>query len=389
MNDDDVDHYAVLGVQSDASIDDIRTAYKTLALKYHPDRNIGASESDQAEHTKKFQEISSAYEILSDTEKRVQYDLSRVRLAQYNNGVGGGVGGEDAAHAHPRGSHSSVNRDPRTPSLRFKKSPDLTITIAISLVDAYKGITKEIRFLRKVVIDPIGEKMHDMSCYAVCHRCGGRGSLQIFAIMSIPIERPCFNCQTHGCVLKQGYTITEIESCHELCCRGGIKDMDVVRLEHFGNWELGFFPGDVILRVRVFNNVTINATPGIHNLPHTLHSPTTFTYNRRDNDLYLQNYPILLSQALCGGDFRILTLDNRSLFVTFAGPIRNGEEKVIEGEGMPILAHGQQVGRGNLIIRFDVQFPTLSDAKKAAIMTILPIADQITKGGHEIAKILK
>ena len=328
------DYYAILGVARDATDAQIKTAYRKMAMRWHPDKNP----NDKENATKHFKEVSEAYEVLSDKEKRGIYDkfgeeglkgtagganaqtFSPEEMAHMFGGFGGG-GKSSFFHAsdpfeifsqffggsNPFGVDIGFGSMPGMDQRSYRprrsaptKCTPIQHTLMLTLEELYKGTTKKVRVTRTRLVSEGSNAVRDEA-----------------KIFEVPI--------------KAGY-------------KPGTK----ITYEGDGEQRPGYIPGDVVFIVG--------------EKPHT-------RFARDGNDL-ITKLRVPLKEALCGFTTRVDTLDGRALHVNINDVIRPGYVKIVENEGMPI---SKQPGKkGNLRIEFTIDFPTyLSDEKKAALRNIL------------------
>ncbi|MCA8995865.1 MAG: DnaJ domain-containing protein, partial [Planctomycetaceae bacterium] len=193
------DYYEVLGVSRSASADEIKKAYKKLALKYHPDRNSG-----DAEATEKFKECAEAYEVLSDSNKRARYD-------QFGHagvsGAGGRAGAQDVSDIFEAfsdifegfGFGGGRRGGART---RRPRGADVRTSITIDLRDAAKGGPKEVRITRQILCDTCsGSGAEPGSTAETCEYCGGHGQV-VQAQGFFRVQTTCPACRGRGQVIR-------------------------------------------------------------------------------------------------------------------------------------------------------------------------------------------
>lgn len=306
--------YETLGVEKDASKKDIRKAYMKLSRTHHPDK--GGDEH-------KFKEISAAYEILGDEEKRKQYDKYGLE------GVGDDVeaaGGEDLFSMFFGGGGRSRRAGPR-------KGPAVNHPLKVSLEDLYNGKTVKLAVNRKVIKGTPAE----------CTRCKGQGSImevrQIGPGMITQMQRACDSCKGQGqqCSYKSERKVLEVH------VEKGMRDNDKITFRGMSDEVPKMEPGDI-------NFI-------IQEKDHAL-------FKRKGADL-LAVKEVSLNQALCGFTWKITHLDGRVLVIKsrpgeVIKPEMNTKEalpfvKVLPDEGMP--SKGNPFVRGNLYVMFRVKFP--------------------------------
>lgn len=337
-----VDYYSVLKVPRTATVDDLKRAYRKLAMRWHPDKNPNSKKEAEA----KFKQISEAYDVLSDPQKRQIYDQEgeeglkggmpppgsshgfanggAAQSFRFNprnaedifaeffgsaspfGGIGGmggrgggmygGFGSGDSMFRTTDGSQGFRSFGDAPPPQR--KAPAVSNKLLCSLEELYKGSTRKMKISRSVP---------DAS---------GR-IVPAEEILTIDIK-PGW---------KKGTKITFAEK---------------------GNGQLGVTPGDLVFV--------------IEDKPH-------MTYKRDGNDLIVSK-KISLVEALTGCSFSLLALDGRTLSVSISDVITPGYEKVIPKEGMPVAKESGR--KGNLRIKFDVVFPTrLSSEQKSGVKKLL------------------
>jgi molecular chaperone DnaJ len=339
------DYYEVLGVPKDANKDQIKDAYRRLAMQYHPDRN----KAPEAEE--KFKEISEAYAVLSDDQKRQQYDqLGHAGFDQrytqedifrgadfdtifrdlgggfgdvfryfFGGGMGGGFGGE-----------------------RVNRGQDLLFELNVTLEEAARGTEKEIQILRTEKCDVCGGSGAALGTQArTCPRCNGAGRIQnmrksafgmFVQVSPCPeckgkgklIDAPCRNCRGAGLVRQRRKITVKVPV--------GIDEGYQLRLRGEGDMVAdGGEPGDLYVLV--------------HIMQHDL-------FMRDGDDLY---YVLMLSypQAVLGAEVQVPTLDG-SVVMKIQPGTQPGEVIRIRGKGMPRF---RGYGKGDLMVRVGLAVP--------------------------------
>lgn len=339
------DYYDILGINKKATDDEIKKAYRKLAMKYHPDK---VSESERVTATKKFQEISEAYEVLSQPERRKNYDL-------------GGKDFSDPSFARNDAFNifaeffkdSGVNGFPMPFSFQNlnteKKNKDTVYNLNISLKDVYNGVTKKLKVTRKI-ISKDGQIVKDYSTsWKKCQDCNGSGkkmSLQQMGNMLIQQQKDCNICNSKGYMFLPGYNLTDFSEIIEINIPKGCKSGYKEKFPNRGNAHLGSHPGDLIVIVNTSDNDS--------------------GFSRKNNDLFYTK-EINLKEALCGVDFKLITLDNRELHIIYKDIISPKEERLIAKEGIK-----SRDNVGNLYIVFEIIFPkSLSVEQRNKIKKLL------------------
>jgi molecular chaperone DnaJ len=335
------DYYEVLGVQKGATKDDIKKAYRKLAIQYHPDKNQGNKEAEE-----KFKEATEAYEILSDDQKKAAYD-------QFGFAGVEGMGGQQDFSSAFRdfgdlfGDFSSIfdtffgSSGRRSSSgTGVRQGANLRYDVDISFKDAVFGTKVEIQYSRNEAC-PVckGTGASSGTGKKVCSTCGGSGQVRhsqgFFSVASTCpncggegyiIEHPCKECNGSGTQKKRQKIMVTVPP--------GVENGKRVLIPRQGDTgPNGGPPGDLYVFFRV--------------KPHEY-------FERQDMDLYCA-VPISISQAALGADIHVMTLDGKTIKVKVPPGIQNGKMLRIRDEGIPAGPGGR---RGNLYIKLMIQIPT-------------------------------
>ncbi len=323
------DYYEVLGVQKGATADEIKKAYRKMAMKYHPDRNPGDKAAEE-----KFKEVGEAYEVLSDDEKRARYDQYGFAGVDPNfaanaanaggagfGGFGGGFGGF--------GDFGDIFSDlfgggstRRSGQSSARRGENIMARLDLTFEEAAFGCDKELSVPRiencaacngtgsadgnietcpkchgsgqeQVVQNFMGMQMRST---APCSQCGGKGKI---------IKTPCSTCKGKGKVRRTNKVLVKVPA--------GVNDGQSVRVRGAGNVGSGGAPaGDLLAEV--------------HIKPHKL-------FKRRDFDVYCE-VPISFAQAALGAEIEVPTLDGKVTYTIPEGT-QTGREFVLRGKGIP------------------------------------------------------
>ncbi|KAJ8385270.1 hypothetical protein AAFF_G00191470 [Aldrovandia affinis] len=323
--------YDMLGVKSSASAEELKKAYRKLALKYHPDKNPTEGE--------KFKQISQAYEILSDTQKREVYDRGGEKAIK-EGGTGGGGGFTSPMDIFDMffGGGGRMHRE--------RKGKNMVHTLSVSLEELYNGSTRKLCLQKNIICDRCEGRGGRKEAVEMCPCCQGTGVQVQFKILGSMLQQVSTICMAcHG----QGQRFSQKDKCKACGARKilrqkkslevhidrGMKDGQKIIFHGEGDQEPGLEPGDVII---------------------VLDQRTHPVFNREGEHLTM-SMELQLVEALCGFRKPVQTLDNRTLLITShpGEPIRPGSRKCIINEGMPL--HRQPFEKGRLIIVFTVVFP--------------------------------
>lgn len=354
----DSKYYDILGVSPTASESELKTAYRKLAMKYHPDKNPDAGD--------KFKEISHAYEVLSNADKRAAYD----RYGEEGiNGEGPGMSAEDLfsqffGGGMFGGGHGGRSRGPR-------RGEDVVFNLSVSLEELYKGKASKIAIQRNVVCTKCnGKGGKEVRKCAGCHGSGVKTHIRQMGPMIQQMQSVCNDCQGEGEVIKP------TDRCEDCKGKKVTKEKKVL--------EINVAPGSV-------NGQKIRFAGEADQAPNTVPGDVIVVVNEKEHDFYKRQgadlhcrVKIDLVTALAGGSFTVKHLDGRILEGTIQpGEVIKPEEiKVIEKEGMPekdrIYLHG------HIFVHFDVVFPKANWADVETIKKleqILPAKSQMDLDG--------
>ena len=328
------DFYETLGVQRAADEKELKSAFRKLAMQFHPDRNPGDA---ACEH--KFKEINEAYETLKDPQKRAAYDRFG-HAAFENGGMGGGAGfaGGGFADIFEDIFGDMMGRARRSSSGR-ERGADLRYNMEISLEEAFVGKTAQIHVPASMVCDDCtGTGAKPGTQPVTCSMCSGSGRVRA-AQGFFSIERTCPQCQGRGQTIAdpcpkcagQG-RVTEDRSL-SVNIPAGIEDGTRIRLSGEGEAGLRGGPsGDLYIFLSV--------------KPHEF-------FQRDGADLFCK-VPISMTTAALGGSFEVTTLDGSQARVKVPDGTQNAKQFRLKGKGMPILRQPQV---GDLYIQVAIETP--------------------------------
>ncbi|XP_016439981.1 uncharacterized protein LOC107765796 [Nicotiana tabacum] len=335
-----VDYYNILKVNRNASEEDLRKAYRRLAMIWHPDKNLG---TNKYEAEAKFKQISEAYDVLSDPQKRQIYDLY----------------GEEALKSGqvpppPRGGPHNMRNPHPNPTFRFnpRDADDIYAELFGSSSSENNGRSRKSRdaFFRSTTNG--GAEFSG----AGAGTSGTGGALRKAA----PVENALLcsledlykgakkKMKISRTVLDASGKLRTLEEILTIEIKPGWKKGTKVTFPEKGNQEPGIIPADLVFV--------------IEEKPHHV-------YARDGNDLIV-NQEISLLEALTGRMLELTTLDGRNLIIPLTDIVKPGHEVVVPNEGMPISKDPRR--KGNLRIKMDVKYPTrLTEAQKSDLRRVL------------------
>ena len=336
-----VDYYEVLSVSRDASDQELKTAYRKLAMQYHPDRNPNNPAAED-----KFKECSEAYQILSDAEKRAAYD--RYGHAAFQGGGGGGnpfAGGfngnaQDLGDIFGDlfGEMFNMGGQGGGKASRVQRGRDLRYDMTLEFEEAVFGVEKEITIRRaENCTDCKGSGAAKGKAPVTCTQCGGRGQ-QRFQQGFFSVARTCSVCGGTGtlivdpCATCKGQTVVQMQ--HSILVKVPAGVEQDTRIRYQGEGESGRFAGPagdlyVVLNVKAHK------------------------FFERDGDDLHCVLPISFPQAALGTELEIQTLEGTATIKVPEGT-QSGKEFKLRGKGVP---HLNSSGKGDLIVEIRVQTP--------------------------------
>ena len=327
------DYYEVLGVSRDADDSVLKTAYRKLAMKFHPDRN-----PDNKEAEEKFKEAAEAYSVLSDGQKRAAYD-------RYGHqGVGSAAQGFDPNQFHDfgdilgdffgLGDMGGRGRSKNRP----QKGEDLRYDLEVSLEDCIRGMSADIQVPRlESCVTCKGTGAEASDGLTSCPMCRGRGEV-VFQQGFLSIRRTCSQCGGRGQIIRrpckrcsgEGYTRTERKL--RVNIPAGVDTGTRMRLTGEGQAGINGGPsGDLFVVIRVKEHPI---------------------FDRKDTDLHCR-VPVNIAQAALGTEVDVLTFDGLEQ-VKIPEGTQNGDDVRLRGKGIPML-NGS--GRGDLFVHIEVRIP--------------------------------
>ncbi|MGN0194200.1 MAG: molecular chaperone DnaJ [Pseudoramibacter sp.] len=372
MSEEKRDYYEVLGVDKNASADEIKKAYRKLAMKYHPDRNPGDKEAEE-----KFKEINEAYEVLSDEDKRRNYDqFGHAGVdGQGFGGFGGGgsgfggfddifsdlFGGSFGGFGGFGGGSASGGQHNRP-----TRGADLRINLRLSFKDAIFGTEKKIKIKRKETCSVCGGSGAQKGSHPrTCDKCGGSGQVTMrrqtaFGMMAQTVV--CDKCHGEGqiidnpCTHCHGTGLEDKERTIKITIPAGVDNDSVLPLRGQGNAGTnGGANGDILVYINVQDDPI---------------------FKRRGDDIYIE-LPISFMQAALGDTIEVPTVDGKVKMKIPEGT-QTGKEFRMRGKGVKNV---NGYGRGDQYVSIRVETPQKLTRKQKELMR--KFGESLTKKNHQ------
>lgn len=350
------DFYSILGTKRGASDEELKKAYRKLAMQYHPDRNPGNKEAE-----KKFRAINEAYDILKDPQKKAAYD--RYGHEAFAGGMGSGPGGTPGAGFDFSGSFSDIFEDlfsEFTGTRRTRpggggnvgaaRGSDLRYNLEITLEEAYRGKQHPIKVTTSAACETCsGLGAQPGTSPETCSTCQGRGAVRAQQGF-FTIERPCTTCSGTGKVIKTpcktcaGSGRTRKEKSLNVSIPAGVEEGTRIRLA--GEGEAGFRGGPAG-DLYIFLSIK----------PHPIF--------RRDGANIYCSVPVKFSDATLGGHIEVPTIDGGRVKVTIPEGTQSGHQFRLKGKGMSVL---RSSAHGDMYIEVQVETPVNLSKKQKDIL---------------------
>jgi molecular chaperone DnaJ len=342
------DFYEILGVPKTASSDELKKAYRKLAMQYHPDKNPGDAKAEE-----RFKEISHAYDVLSHEQKRAAYD--RFGHDAFNQGAGGGAGagGFDFSSGFAdifEDLFGGMGGGARRSSTGPARGTDLRYNLEVTLEEAFKGKQEKITITTAVACEPCqGSGSEKGSKPITCPSCNGAGRVRVSQGF-FTMERACSSCGGQGKIIKDpckscaGSGRTRKEKTLSVSIPAGVEEGTRIRLS--GEGEVGA-RGGTAGDLYIFLSVK----------PHKL-------FKRDEADIHCQ-IPIRMTTATLGGSVEVPTIDGARMKVTIPEGTQAGHQFRLRGKGMSVL---RSQNRGDMYIHVQVETPVKLNKKQKELL---------------------
>ncbi len=349
------DYYDVLGVQRSVNADELKKAYRKLAMQYHPDKNPGDAKAEE-----KFKEISNAYDVLQDDQKRAAYD--RYGHDAFTQGGMGGSNMNSGAGFDFNSSFADIFEDlfgmggqsggrrGQANANAATRGADLRYNMTITLEEAFKGKQETIKITTSVACEACSGSGGEKGTKPMtCSTCQGQGRVRASQGF-FTVERTCPTCQGLGKVIKDpcrvcaGSGRMRKEKKLAVNVPAGVEEGTRIRLTGEGEAGVrGGTAGDLYIFLSI--------------QPHDL-------FKRDGNDIHC-SIPLKMTTATLGGAIEVPTIDGGRVKVTIPEGTQNGHQFRLRGKGMSIL---RSSSRGDMYIHAEVETPVRLNKKQKELM---------------------
>jgi molecular chaperone DnaJ len=343
------DYYATLGVAKDASGDDLKKAYRKLAMQCHPDRNPGDAKAEA-----RFKELNEAYDVLKDDQKRAAYDRFGHAAFEQGAGAAGFAQGFDFSSSDLGGIFEQVFGDfmgGRRSGTRARTGADIRQGVEIDLAAAFAGTKIDLRVPTRVTCEACTgtgseDKAHPVD---VCTMCQGAGKVRRQNGLFL-IERTCPTCNGAGktirkpCPICRGAGTVQRERMLQVAIPPGVEDGTRIRVQGEGEaGGQGAQNGDLYVHISI--------------LPHE--------FFQREQANILMRVPLRMAQAALGGEIEVPVIDGTKAKVKIPPGTQTGDNFRLRGKGFSVL---QSAARGDMFIQVAVETPRNLSSKQRELL---------------------
>jgi molecular chaperone DnaJ len=349
------DYYEILGVERNASGDELKKAYRKMALKYHPDKNPGDKEAEE-----KFKEAAEAYEVLSDPEKRRKYDQFGHSAFSGQQGFGGATDMNDFFNDIFGGAFGGFGGGGSgRRGKRVSKGSNLRIKVKLTLEEIAKGVEKKIKVTKQVNCKSCsGSGAKNGTAHKTCSTCNGSGQVtrvQSTFLGQMQTTSVCPTCHGAGTVITD-----KCSSCHG---DGTTREEEIISINIPAGVEEG-----MQMAVTGKGNAVRNGVPGdlivvFEEIPHEF-------LQRDEHNLHFDLH-LNFADAALGCDIDIPTLDGKAKIKIEPGT-QSGKILRLKGKGLPVLDHYQ---KGDLLVTINIWTPQKLSKEEKALLEKLRASD--------------
>lgn len=348
--------YETLGISKSASEAEIKSAYRNLAKKYHPDLYANKSESEKQNAEQKFKEVKDAYDVLSDSSRRAQYDRFGTTDTSAGGGAGGwaGGGGWSASAEGFEDIFNDIFGGGRSRGNTQSSGSDITLSMTITFEEAIFGAEKQIIVTRNETCPTCkGSGGKDEASVRACKGCNGTGSVtltQSTIFGQTRVQRPCPDCKGKGkiivdkCRSCKGSGIVSREREVNVKIPAGVDDNQIMNYKGEGNVGTnGGAPGNLIIIISVKEDKL---------------------YKREEKDLHIE-LPVSMHDAIMGAKLKVPTLSNEDVRINIPAGTQTGDVVKVKGKGVKDIRSNNF---GDLYVTIKVDTPKNLNRKQADLL---------------------
>ena len=344
------DYYQILGISKSASADEIKKAYRKVAMKYHPDRNPGDKKAED-----KFKEVTEAYEVLKNEQKKAAYD--QYGHSAFEQGASGGSGAGQGFNdfsdifSNFGDIFGDFGGGGRKKNSAASRGSDIRYNLEINIEEAFLGISKKISFnIASSCGSCKGSGAQGNSKPENCSNCGGSGKIRAQQGFFI-VERACGACNGVGQMIKNpcktcgGQGRVDKEKTLKIKIPAGVEDGNRIRLGNEGESGVRGGPaGDLYVFISIKNHKF---------------------FDRKNNDLFCE-IPIKMTTAALGGSVEIPIIDGSVAKLTIPEGTQTNDQFRLKSKGMVVINSGGR--RGDMYVKIFVETPIKLDSEQKSLL---------------------